>query len=369
MGCPKQQTDAYDSWRGDERGRGSFNDCKAREASFDRWCGSQGTRMRFVPNQEQSMLISSEKTHSDLGQVEKEKREYAALENLVASAPPLKKTPGCYAWIPSGCPNQEAYLGADAFAKWRGDEMGRESASACKARASALDHWCGSYDAQTTFVAKDPKQPGCYAWRPLGCPRQQTDAYDSWRGDERGRGSYGKCKAREAALDQWCGSQGTRMRFVSGQGQATLISPAAREQAEKGAREHAAVENLLASAPALPKTPGCYAWIPSGCPQQEVRLGADAFAKWRGDEKGKGSASACKARAAALGRWCGSSDAQMTFVAEAPKKPGCYAWMPFGCPRQQLDKFDTWAADRNGNESFTACKEREAELDHWCGTK
>merc|ERR1719491_116233 len=169
-------------------------------------------------------------------QVEKPGREPATLWDL-ASAPVIPKTPGCYAWIPSGCPNQESRIGADAFATWRGDEKGKESAAACKARASALDHWCGSSDAQTIFVATNPKNPGCYAWRPLGCPKQQTDAYDAWRGDERGRGSYGKCKAREAALDHWCGSQGTRMRFIPEQAQAVLVSPTAPEQAEKEARE------------------------------------------------------------------------------------------------------------------------------------
>merc|ERR1719188_443786 len=170
--------------------------------------------MRFVPDQEQSMIISSETSHSNLGQVEQEKKEYAALENLVASAPPLKKTPGCYAWIPSGCPNQEAHLGADAFAKWRGDEMGRESASACKARAEALNHWCGSSDAQMAFVAEAPKKPGCYAWMPFGCPRKHLDNFDTWTKDHKGEESFKACKERGAELDGYCGTKGTLMNFV-----------------------------------------------------------------------------------------------------------------------------------------------------------
>merc|ERR1719221_968775 len=106
-------------------------------------------------------------------QVEKQGGEAAKLWNLTA-APAIPDKPGCYAWMPSGCPHQGGQIGVDAYATWRRDEKGNESASVCKARAAALDQRCGSSDAQTTFVAKHPKTPGCYVWRPMGCPRQQT---------------------------------------------------------------------------------------------------------------------------------------------------------------------------------------------------
>lgn len=180
-GCPQQQTDAYDTWRADAKGRTSSVACQEREAAFDRWCGSNGTRMVFV---------STEPT-----------------------TPQLPKTPGCYAWMPSGCSKQGAAT-SEVYSKWHGDERGRSNATSCKKRGAALNHWCGSNGTQMLFVPEKPTRPGCYAWRPLGCPQLQTSDYDAWRKEVKGRASVKACTERGGALDRWCGSKGTRVIFV-----------------------------------------------------------------------------------------------------------------------------------------------------------
>merc|ERR1719343_377485 len=85
--------------------------------------------------------------------------------------------------------------------------------------------------------------------------------------------------------------------------------------------------------PELPTTPGCYAWLPFGCPRQGAERGA-IYAKWQPESKGSANAVTCKARGADLDKWCASTGAQMVFVPVTPESPGCYAWRPWGCTRQ-----------------------------------
>jgi len=239
-----------------------------------------GTRVRFMPN-----VTSSQATEQQpvLNVNDSETREVTSLPQngtALPITPELPKTPGCYAWMPSGCSKQGAKM-SEAYAKWRGDEKGRRNVTLCKERGAALDRWCGSSGTQMLFVPEKPTQPGCYVWRPLGCSRQQTEVYDTWRWDPKGRRDFRACKDRAAVLDQWCDSKGTRMMFV----------------------------------PELPKTPGCYAWRPSGCSKQGANM-SEAYAMWRGDEKGRGSAQTCQERAPYFDHWCGSNGTQMLFVLE-----------------------------------------------------
>merc|ERR1719221_37493 len=126
--------------------------------------------------------------------------------------------------------------------------------------------------------------------------------------------------------------------------------------------------------PRMPQHSGCFAWMPLGCPKQTGRV-SEEFAKWRTDSRGKSSIEECKARGAAFDSWCGSEPGStvMVFVGKVPQKPGCYAWMPFGCPRQQaegqdsLPAYNDWHIDPRGAESSEACKERGAAFDKWCG--
>merc|ERR1711972_1150069 len=50
LGCPQQQTDVFDSWFELRGGRRNSTACEARAAKLDKWCGSTGTRMNFIPN-------------------------------------------------------------------------------------------------------------------------------------------------------------------------------------------------------------------------------------------------------------------------------------------------------------------------------
>merc|ERR1719491_1425217 len=181
--------------------------------------------------------------------------------------------------MPSGCSKQGRKM-SEAYSNWRGDEKGRRSATLCKERGAAFDHWCGSTGTQMLFVPEQPTKPGCYAWRPLGCPRQQTDAYDTWRGDAKGGKSFGTCKEREEALDHWCGSTGTRMLFIPKVNVSRAPEKLSEPSSKRATTPLPQNSTTFPTVPELPKVPGCYAWMPSGCSKQGLKM-SEAYSNWR----------------------------------------------------------------------------------------
>lgn len=126
----------------------------------------------------------------------------------------------------------------------------------------------------------------------------------------------------------------------------------------------------------IPKPPfrrGCYALSLLGCPKRR----SPDFSSWQPIDEGGASKLSCLAFKEQLDEQCGDSGTEMHFsVGEEPKLPtaaGCYAWMPYGCPRQegilsegQLARFGRWYPDAKGNISLVACKHRGWEFEHWC---
>merc|ERR1719291_1047658 len=66
-----------------------------------------------------------------------------------------------------------------------------------------------------------------------------------------------------------------------------------------------------------PTQPGCYVRVPSGCPKLRVRIEEwrkDSWAEQQGLDKGK-----CHRRKGVWDKYCGSTDTEMTFVANTTR--------------------------------------------------
>ncbi|CAK0910668.1 unnamed protein product [Prorocentrum cordatum] len=246
-----------------------------------------------------------------------------ASQVLPSWAPSLPKASGCYVWTPQGCPRQPTFH-ADV---WKQDKYGElhnhaaSSKAACFARAQMFNDWCGTtsvvmvlvlapavpvatrpdaaYEGIAQSDAPDlPTEAGCYVWTPSGCSRHASfHARYHWKRDLEGEARSSAawdpaaCQARKATFDAWCGVQDAVMR---------LVRPEARRQPEQ------------------PAQPGCYVWQPSGCPSRGVR---SSF-RWKHDRWAEQNAGArydaviCSKRKATFDNFCGTSDAEMAFVAE-----------------------------------------------------
>jgi len=118
-----------------------------------------------------------------------------------------------------------------------------------------------------------------------------------------------------------------------------------------------------------PSEPGCYVWLPSGCPNHNF----NAKNIWR-QRKEVNSRSRCIIETKEmLDAWCGTTDARMLFIAPplrtppAPEAPGCYIYLPGGCDKHAL-KTPTWR-ELSSKEfpNKDTCEEKAAvKLDSWC---
>ncbi|CAK0836281.1 unnamed protein product [Prorocentrum cordatum] len=90
--------------------------------------------------------------------------------------------------------------------------------------------------------------------------------------------------------------------------------------------------------PTRPTEPGCYVWLPSGCPNH--KFNAKDF--WRKREDANVRSQYLVDVKEMLDAWCGSTDAQMLFIAPppptppAPKGHRCYIYMPSGCEKRMF---------------------------------
>jgi len=207
-----------------------------------------------------------------------------------------------------------------------------------------------------------PQQPGCYVWMPSGCSaasqRFRADLQgfsrgleiSAWKRDVFGEAHEKAGVSREACevnrknqYNNWCGTTDAKMLFVPGQG------------------------------PPPPAVPGCYVWMPTGCPKMQFH----AMTSWRHTSYDNeiGCATDGKKK---YDTWCGREDAKTLWVPrapKAPKEPGCYLWMPTGCPKHPLHVRQQWKRDVWGEENAraaadrTVCEsQRRGHLNAWCGT-
>merc|ERR1719254_106377 len=82
-------------------------------------------------------------------------------EASMISEPPKRQQPqaptkpGCYVWLPTGCPKHSGFR---AVLHWKEDTLGHRAAAnrtACESeRKAAFNTWCGATDAHTLFVPK-----------------------------------------------------------------------------------------------------------------------------------------------------------------------------------------------------------------------
>ncbi|CAK0832221.1 unnamed protein product [Prorocentrum cordatum] len=315
----------------------------------------------------------------------------------LACGPARPRSAGCFVWLPSGCKTPHHL---HAKFNWRRDTWGEanaqagQSEKACKARKQAFDAWCGvtdtvmlltsprevlvedeggqgeapeapeavlQADAEADAAAEEaraadvvdslpeaapalPRSTGCFVWLPSGCkaPRH-LHAMSHWRrdawGEANAKASQGEeaCKARKQAFDAWCGVTDTVMLLTSprevlvedegGQGEApeapeaVLQADAEADAAAEEARAADVVDSLPEAAPALPRSTGCFVWLPSGC---KAPRHLHAMSHWRRDAWGEANAKAsqgeeaCKARKHAFDAFCGVTDAVMLPLLAAP---------------------------------------------------
>jgi len=256
-----------------------------------------------------------------------------------------------------------------------------------------------------------PQSSGCYVQLPLGCPRHPTFKADRWTIDPswdiyEEAATRQTCDRRGPKFAHWCGAQEgqVKMLFV----QAPL--DAAKLAAEPSTRSSSAL-------PVAPTEPGCYSFVPYGCPQHPQRSSSswkkEAYPK-AGENQG-----VCEAREKALMKWCGTSEVKMLFVhdvladegseaeqaeqekygspvsgptgagasaeevaaageapsdaeepmpaameaahPEVPAEPGCYVFTPQGCPQNSLFQKESttrWVRDVYGEKHMGAGTDR-----------
>lgn len=248
-GCPKRSAFQNHIWQrdtwGEEHQAADSNEdvCMGRKSSFDSWCGVTDVEVIFK---------------GEDGRQASQRAPPALTASTSASRPEKPTRPGCYVWVPSGCPNQH-FL---AKYNWKLDTSTQPTnQELCDSRKNSFDSWCGVTDAQTLFVPKEgspntiysesapnskqaesthspvatksglspiapasPVEPGCFVWMPTGCTQQQTfRAKLHWRRDEYGEEmadaatSSTACYLRKDAFDRWCGTTDAMMIFVAGE--------------------------------------------------------------------------------------------------------------------------------------------------------
>jgi len=212
-----------------------------------------------------------------------------------AVGPSRPTEPGCYVWLPSGCPNHK-YSAKDVWRK-RDDAKVR---SRCMIEAKELlDAWCGTTDARMLFIAPPPPTPpapdapGCYIYMPSGCEKQNFKT-PTWRElSSKDFADRDMCQGKAAVKhNRWCDVDD-------------------------------AVALWVPAPPPPPKELGCFAFLPTGCKDHPMIANTDNWIHdvW-GDQMSSGGSgvratiAACEgARRSNIEAWCGVSNVKMLFNA------------------------------------------------------
>jgi len=205
--------------------------------------------------------------------------------------PPRPTTPGCYLWLPKGCPEHNFH----AQDSWRQTEATRGRPQCTQQVKALFKTWCGTSGVETLYIAPpargppEPSAPGCYVWMPSGCEKQRFHAQSAWR-EASGTEFFDQDSCADRApvkYDRWCGTEDAFALWVP-------------------------------AAPEPPLEPGCYAWLPTGCklnplPGEGVRWVRDGWGEKHGSA-GVDRLACTEVRKTAIEGWCGISNAQMAFV-------------------------------------------------------
>lgn len=240
---------------------------------------------------EEKHAKKKEKNAEDKSELlEEEKNQAAPRKTTNEKGEPLD--PGCYVFMPDGCPAKSW-----GPTPWKRDIWGEANVGAgndkdvCEhKRKIKFNKWCGKDNARMLFNEGPPAypaEPGCFYWHPAGCPAHDKKAVKEWVKDESDDGiSQAVCEGkRKAALDKYCGTSDTKTLF-------------------------------LHPKPETPEYPGCYVWMQNGCALHKF----DARKGWKRDAWGEDNGSAgqdkavCEKRKFSFNTWCGIGDTQMLFV-------------------------------------------------------
>jgi len=210
-----------------------------------------------------------------------------------AQAPQRPTAPGCYLWLPKGCPEHNFH----AQDKWRRTEATRDRTQCTSEVKELFKAWCGTSQVETLFVAPppengppEPSAPGCYVWMPSGCEKQHFHAQSAWRQTTSFTDQDSCVDRAPEKYNRWCDTKDAFAVWVP-------------------------VE------PEPPQKPGCYARFPTGCTRNPVAGDGGRWVRDGWGEKNAGAgvdeAACTEVRKSAIEEWCGISNAKMAFVAPA----------------------------------------------------
>lgn len=178
-----------------------------------------------------------------------------------------------------------------------------------------------------------PSTPGCYMRMPSGCPKRPMRTA-VWRHDayaEKQEKDEAQCLQRKQVWDKYCDSTDAKMVFVAASARASnpldtensgamsalqvgskWLWPWSRKKTEQ--KQEATTTTPDVPLPS-PSQPGCFMRMPSGCPKHPMRTNL-----WRRDtyaEFHKYDEAGCYQRKRVWDKYCDTSDAHMTYVANS----------------------------------------------------
>jgi len=137
----------------------------------------------------------------------------------------------------------------------------------------------------------------------------------------------------------------------------------------KGATVEICGADVAPTKPTEPTEPGCYVWLPSGCPNHNY----NATSIWRRREDANVRSRCLIDVKEMLDAWCGATGTQVLFIAPPPslppqpQTPGCYIYVPSGCEKHMF-KTRTWRMlSSTDYPNRDTCQEKAAvRHDRWC---
>lgn len=231
-------------------------------------------------------------------QVQKKPDEAKKVEDVpvvpAAVGPTRPTEPGCYVWLPSGCPNHK-YSAKDV---WRKREDAKVRSRCMIDAKEMLDAWCATTDARMLFIEPPPptpaapEAPGCYIYMPSGCEKQLFKT-PTWRElSSKDFPNRDMCQGKAATKhNRWCDMDD-------------------------------AVALWVPAPPPPPRELGCFAFLPTGCKDHPMIANTDNWIHdvWGEQMSGGGagvraSISVCEEmRKGNIEAWCGVANVKMLFV-------------------------------------------------------